>query len=52
MTLENPSPPAFAVLRRGRQSSPLRRGERQTEYSTAYNLIALSLPKGEGRVRV
>ena len=34
----NPSPPAFAVLRRGRQSSPLEQEERRIERTVATEL--------------
>jgi molybdenum cofactor guanylyltransferase len=47
--VNNPSPPTFARLRRGRQSSPLREEERRIRQSRLLNLSAVLLAGGESR---
>jgi len=47
--VNNSSPPAFAPLRRGKQSSPLREGERRIYPSRPLSLSAVLLAGGESR---
>ena len=47
--MDGPSPPAFAVLRRGRQSSPLHERERRSTRVPRVNISAVLLAGGESR---
>jgi molybdenum cofactor guanylyltransferase len=47
--VNKPSPPAFAPLRRGKQSSPLRKGERRSHPSRSVVFSAVLLAGGESR---
>jgi hypothetical protein len=47
----HPSPPAFASLRRGRQSSPLQQGERRNKSDGIQTENQRTLPRRGSRIR-